>query len=204
MPPSMQARLLRVLQEGELRQVGGDRMIEVDVRIVAATHRDLPTEVQAGRFREDLMYRLQVLVIQIPPLRERPGDIPLLVDHMMTKISGSRGRPAPTLRAPVLEMLERYHWPGNVRQLENSLQRLVLLAGDGPISTAVVESDRELRRALIGDAGAVAPVYSLERNEKDRIRQALQATDGNRARAAKLLGISRATIFRKIKEYGLT
>ena len=203
MSPAMQARLLRVLQEGELRRVGGDRTQRVDVRVVAATHRDLAVEVKAGRFREDLMYRLQVLLIALPPLRERVGDIPLLVEHLLQRIGEARGRPAPPVRSAVLELFERYAWPGNIRQLENTLQRLVLLAGDGPVTPAIVESDATLRQALLGEVDRGAALYSLVRTEREQIAQALRVSEGNRARAAQLLGISRATIFRKIKEYGL-
>ena len=122
----------------------------------------------------------------------------------MDRISRERGRPAPALRAAVSDLLERCAWPGNVRQLENTIQRLVLLAGDGPITVEVVESDRGLREMLTGSGSVAPPVLSLKQNEKDRIRQALDAVGGNRLRAARMLGISRATIFRKIKQYGLS
>ena len=204
MSAAMQARLLRVLQEGELRRVGGDETTQVDVRLIAATHADLPTLVQEGRFREDLFYRLQVLAVQLPPLRERTGDIPLLVDHMMARISKERGREAPRVTAEVMALLEGYPWPGNVRQLENSLQRLALLAADGPITRSVVEADDGLSRALLGDLDTRQPIYSLERNEMEQIRRALETCGGNRNRAARMLGISRATIYRKIKEYDLS
>jgi Nif-specific regulatory protein len=203
MPPPMQARLLRVLQEGELRRVGGERVVRVDVRVVTATHRDLQAEVAAGRFREDLFYRLQVLVVQLPALRDRLGDIPLLVDHFLRRISRERGREAPKIRSNVISLLEGYGWPGNVRQLENHIQRIALLAGDGPISLSVIEGDKGLRETLLGKKAEGTPVFSLEHSEKEQIRQALEAADGNRTRAARMLGISRATIFRKIKEYGL-
>ena len=204
MPASMQARLLRVLQEGELRRVGGERVVRVDVRLVTATHRDLPSQVAAGRFREDLLYRLQVLVIQLPPLRDRPGDIPLLVDHFLRRISRERGIETPKIRSNVMSLLEGYAWPGNVRQLENHIQRIALLAGDGPITLSVIEQDKGLREVLCGKKTEGTPVFSLEHSEKEQIRQALEASKGNRTRAARMLGISRATIFRKIKEYELT
>ncbi|MCP3978382.1 MAG: GAF domain-containing protein [bacterium] len=202
MPAAMQARLLRVLQEGELRHVGDHVRIKVDVRVIAATHRDLQVEVAEGRFREDLLYRLQVLGIRLPPLRERPGDVERLTMHFLERISGDRGRPRPGIKSDVLDALERHAWPGNVRQLENAIQRLALLAGDDPITVELLRADKELSAALLGPAADV-PLYSLQRNEKDRIREALDASSGNRTRAAKLLGISRATIFRKIKEYRL-
>jgi len=203
MSAGMQARLLRVLQEGEVRRVGGERWVTVDVRVVAATNRDLGAEVEQARFREDLFYRLSVLVVPLPPLRERAEDIPLLVEHFLQKIARERGRSLPRMRSAVMELFERYRWPGNIRQLENTLQRLTLLAGDGPITTAVIESDADLRRTLLGGAAEATPIYSLERTEEQKIREALRAAEGNRTRAAKMLGISRATIFRKIKLYGL-
>jgi two-component system response regulator HydG len=202
MPPSMQARLLRVLEEGEVRPVGSERRQHVDVRVLAATHRDLEAEVAAGRFREDLFYRLQVLVIQVPRLADRPGDVHLLTRHFLERTGREMGRKAPRIEARVMEMLERCDWPGNVRQLENAVQRLVLLAGESAITPAHVESDPGLRAMLLAESSE-GPVFSLERNEKEQIEEALRASGGNRARAAQMLGISRATIFRKIKTYGL-
>jgi Nif-specific regulatory protein len=202
MTPAMQARLLRVLQEGELRRVGGDRTIHVDVRVVAATNRDLAADVAGGRFREDLYFRLNVLTIQLPPLRERPGDVALLAGHLLERIAKERGRPAPRIDNTVLDLLEKHPWPGNVRELENTIQRLALLAGDSPITTATIELDDGMRRTFVG-APAPVPVMSLERTEREQIRRALEESAGNRDRAARMLGISRATIYRKIKEFDL-
>jgi len=203
MSPAMQARLLRVLEDGEVRRVGGESSVHVDVRLLAATNRKLQERVEAGLFREDLLYRLQVLTIELPPLRERHGDIPLLVSHMLERIARERNRPAPSVETDALEILERYPWPGNVRQLENTLQRLVLLAGDGAISRSLIEEEPALRKALLGGLADDEPVFSLEKSEREQIRRALESSGGNRNRAAKLLGISRATIYRKIKEYDL-
>ena len=201
MSPGMQARLLRALEEGEIRRVGADRPTTVDVRVIAATHRDLSHEVAAGRFREDLLYRLQVLLVQLPPLRERPEDVSLLVTHLLDRISKERGRPVSRMDDEVRSLLERYEWPGNVRQLENTLQRLVLLAGDGPITLAELESDPAFRESRMASRNRV--VFSLDRGVGDELQRALEAADGNRDRAARLLGISRATIYRKIKQHGL-
>ncbi len=203
MSPAMQARLLRVIEDGEVRRVGDSRAIRVDVRVIAATNKDLQAEVGAARFREDLLYRLQVLMIQLPPLRERPGDVPLLTERLLDRIAGERSRPAPRLGREVLDLFERYSWPGNVRQLENTLHRLLVLAGDGPIDVSLIESDAGLRSALLGSPASSEPMLSLSRTEKEQIRLALSASGGNRDRAARLLGISRATIYRKIKEYRL-
>jgi transcriptional regulator with GAF, ATPase, and Fis domain len=203
MSPSMQAQLLRAIQEGEVRRVGDDRPIRVDVRLLAATHRDLAAEVEAGRFREDLMYRLQVLVIQIPPLRERPDDVPLLADYLLRRVAEARGRPAPRIDGEVMELLERHDWPGNVRQLESAIQRLSLLAGQEPITRGVLEMDPALNQALTGESAAARAPLSLDQSEREQIVQALRASKGNRTRAARMLGISRATIYRKLKDYRL-
>jgi transcriptional regulator with PAS, ATPase and Fis domain len=203
MSAGMQARLLRALEEGEIRRVGGDRATRVDVRLIAATHRDLARAVERGEFREDLFYRLQVLAIHIPPLRERSEDIPLLMEHFLERIAKERGRELPRIEGAVRAILERYEWPGNVRQLENVLQRLVLLAGDAPITRADLESDASLCETLLGDASGAAPSFSLDRGAREQLRMALEAAGGHRERAARLLGISRATVYRKIKEFGL-
>ncbi len=202
MSPAMQARLLRVLQDGDLRRVGGETSTRVDVRLITATHRDLSRRVAEGEFREDLLYRLQVLVIHLPPLRERPADIAQLVEHFLERIARQRGQKKIALRRDAMELLERYAWPGNVRQLENTLQRLALLAGPASIDRGTIEQDPSLAAALIGQAGK--PTLSLKQNERDRIEEALRQAGGNRNDAARLLGVSRATIFRKIKQYGLS
>jgi transcriptional regulator with GAF, ATPase, and Fis domain len=203
MSPGMQARLLRVLQDGELRRVGDDRPIKVDVRLISATNKNLSEGVRAGRFREDLYYRLAVVPVDLPPLRERIGDVGLIAGHLMERIAKTRGRTTPRIEADVLDALERYPWPGNVRQLENVLRRFVLHAGDGAITRRVVEADPELAQMLLGKQQAFTPVLSIAKSEEDQIRRALEASGGNRDRAARLLGISRATIYRKMREYAL-
>jgi Nif-specific regulatory protein len=202
--PATQARLLRVLQEGELRKVGGEHPIKVNVRVIAATNKDLSAEIAAGRFREDLYYRLAVVPISLPPLRERLGDIPYLIGKLLERIAGSRGRPTPRIDPDVLDAFERYAWPGNVRQLENLLRRVVLLAGDAPISRAVLGGDSELARLFLGKQADFVPVMSMAKGEEDQIRRALEAAAGHRDRAARLLGISRATIYRKMREYKIS
>ncbi|HEX4824364.1 MAG TPA: sigma 54-interacting transcriptional regulator [Candidatus Polarisedimenticolaceae bacterium] len=203
MSPAMQARLLRVLQEGELRRVGGDSPIRVDVRVIAATNKNLQVEVAAGRFREDLYYRLAVVVVELPPLRERIGDVPFLANHLSQLNASARKRPAPRIDGVILDAMEKYAWPGNVRQLENLLRRMTLLAGDGAIDRTVIDSDPELSRIFFGNERSVGPMLSLEKTEQEQIRRALDAAAGNRDRAARLLGISRATIYRKMREYDL-
>jgi Nif-specific regulatory protein len=203
MSPGMQARLLRVLQDGELRRVGDDRPIRVDVRLISATNKDLSDEVRAGRFREDLYYRLAVVPVPLPPLRERIGDVGLIAGHLLERIAKARGRATPRMDTDVLDALERYPWPGNVRQLENVLRRLLLHSGEGAITRRVVEADPELAQMLLGKQRAFTPVLSIAKGEEDQIRRALEASGGNRDRAARLLGISRATIYRKMREYAL-
>jgi transcriptional regulator with GAF, ATPase, and Fis domain len=202
--PAMQARLLRVLQEGELRRVGGEHTIKVDVRVIAATNKELSSEIALGRFREDLYYRLAVIPVTLPPLRDRIGDVPFLAGRILERVASSRGRPAPRIDAEVLDAFERYPWPGNVRQLENLLRRVVLLAGDAPISRSVLESDPELARIFLGKQTNFVPVMSIARGEEEQIRRALEASAGHRDRAARLLGISRATIYRKMREYKIS
>ena len=203
MSPAMQARLLRVLQEGEVRRVGDDIRRRVDVRVVAATNKDLDREVAAGRFRDDLRHRLHVLVVELPPLRERPGDVALLVDALVERIGRDRGGAPPRIRRDVVDLLERSPWPGNVRQLENCLKRLAVHAGDGPITMDVAMADEGFRGILPGGDSNFATALRIDLNEEDQIRRALAAAEGNRGRAARLLGISRATIFRKLKEHGI-
>jgi transcriptional regulator with GAF, ATPase, and Fis domain/tetratricopeptide (TPR) repeat protein len=202
MSPAMQARLLRVLEDRLVRRVGGEQSIAVDVRVLTATHRDLAAEVRAGRFREDLLYRLRVLTIELPALRRRAGDVALLAEHFLKKFAEQRGgRPAAILEDDALGLLEAYTWPGNVRELENTLTRLTVLAGEGPISVAVIESDPGLRQALVRDARSRQPVFSLELGEKEQIERAIEAAGGNRRRAAQLLGVSRATLYRKLQRH---
>ena len=200
MPSSMQARLLRVLQEGELRRVGGNETIPVQVRVITATHRDLEEEVDAGRFREDLFYRLQVLAIEVPPLRDRPGDVEALTRYFLAQFAAAEGASPAQLDPDLLQRFERCSWPGNVRQLENVIRGLLVEVDGGRIEAALVDRDPRLRKLLgTGTPGAL----SLDANEREQIRRALESTGGNKAGAARLLGISRATIFRKIKEHGL-
>jgi Nif-specific regulatory protein len=203
MSPAMQVRLLRVVEEGAIRKVGGEKSVPVNVRLITATHRDLQAEIKAGRFRLDLLYRLQVLTIEIPPLRDRPGDVALLTSHILEGIATERGRARCAIDDDAMGLFERYAWPGNVRELQNTLQRLSLLAGDRAISAALIESDPVLSHTLIParEAGKVA--LSLKAGEKAQLRQAITAAGGNRSKAAGLLGVSRATLYRKLQQHGL-
>ena len=204
MSSEMQARMLRVLETGEIRRVGGEKSITVDVRVVAATHRDLEEEVRAGRFREDLLYRLQVVTVEIPPLRDRPGDVSLLTEHFLRKIADERARDPVRVDDDVLALFEQYSWPGNVRQLENTLRRLTLLGQGKPITRAMIAADPKAQAALMPHSGGPPQVLSLKLAEKEQVRRALERAGGNRRKAATLLSVSRATLYRKLKEHDLS
>jgi DNA-binding NtrC family response regulator len=197
----MQAQLLRVLQEGEIRRVGGSEPVKVDVRVVAATHRDLEDEVKAGRFREDLYFRINVVTIQLPPLRERPTDIPLLVDHFLVKYASREKRSDAGIAPEAAEKLGRHAWPGNVRELENVIERALALSKNG----FVLASD--LPREIAGSSphppsGLVDDRPTLAELERRYIDLILRETGGNKKRAAEVLGIDRRTLYRTLERTG--
>ena len=192
----MQSKLLRVLQNGEVHAVGSDRARKVDVRVIAATHRDLEAMVAAGTFREDLFYRLNVITLRVPPLRERPEDVPLLVDHFLCK--HAPGRPTRVTRG-AMARLTAYPWPGNVRQLENELRRALVLGGEGVID--VPELSADVARGGPGAArGAGLDLRArVDGLEAELLVEALQKTRGNQTRAAQLLGVSRFGLQKMMK-----
>jgi DNA-binding NtrC family response regulator len=198
----MQVQLLRVLQEGEIRRVGAAETIKVDARVVAATNRDLKTEVAAGRFREDLLFRLQVVTVQVPPLRERRGDIPLLIRHFIARHTERLGRPAPRVAPEVYQMLETYDFPGNVRELSHIIERAMLLAREGVITGGDLPPD--VTRAWTnhaevssGSMGSLADDWpTLAVLERRYIDSVLSRTGGNKTHAAEVLGIDRRTLNR--------
>ncbi len=212
LPLDLQAKLLRVLQEKEFRPVGATTTRRSSFRVIAATNRDLTKEVEAGRFRQDLFYRLNVVSLRLAPLRERKDDLPSLISHFLS-IYGS----GHTLSGELLDMLIRYDWPGNVRELENSIQHMVavntgpvLHAGDVPSAIRNRAAERGCARNGASSPvnapaaeGFVMPILPLSEMEKRAIVQALQYTKGDRVMAASLLGIGRTTLYRKIKEYGI-
>ncbi|MFH1090347.1 MAG: sigma-54 dependent transcriptional regulator [Pseudomonadota bacterium] len=204
LPPALQVKLLRVLQFEEVRPVGGQSPVSVDVRILAATARDLAKDVQAGRFREDLFYRLYVLPLTIPPLRDRPEDIPPLLDHFLTAFSARLGRPRPEISPEALEALLRYPWPGNVRELENLVDRLLVLSPGPRFELAGLPP--HLRTAKLWPVGPLEDLdlkAGIRGLEARYIKEALIQTQGNRAEAARRLGISYPSLLSKIKGYGL-
>jgi DNA-binding NtrC family response regulator len=201
---SLQAKLLRVLQDHTFMRVGGKESIQVDVRVIAATNQDIEAMVKAGRFREDLYYRLNVLTIQIPPLRDRRADIHDLTFYFLAKYARDYSKPVQGLSKEALQKLWAYAWPGNVRELENAVARAVaqssgtvLLAEEFELTGIGVTSRNETSPPLVPLAQATAEL------EKKMIRQALQATSGNQSQAARLLQISRQTLATKMKEYGI-
>lgn len=203
MPLSLQVKLLRVLQEGEVRRLGGAKPVQVDVRVVSATAKDLPAEVAAGRFREDLYFRLNVVGITLPPLRERIEDVPLLVDHFLGKHGMEVGKSGVRATPEALKLLMGYGWPGNVRELENCIERGLILCDGATLDAASLPP--ALRSpavpSLVGDSLSIK--RAEEFLEREYIRRALERTGGNRTHAARLLEISHRALLYKLKEYGM-
>jgi DNA-binding NtrC family response regulator len=198
---NVQIKILRVLQERKFERVGGEETIDVDVRIVAATNRDLQEEIRKGNFREDLYYRLNVVNIHVPPLRERRDDIPLLAMSFLREFAEENGKKLDGFDPKARQALYAYPWPGNVRELRNSVESAVVMAGSGLVSLddlpPNVRSSSEERDVRV-------PVGStLEEAEKILIRETLAAQGGNKSRTAEILGIGRKTLYQKIEEYGI-
>jgi DNA-binding NtrC family response regulator len=202
MSPAMQVKLLRVLQERELLRVGGTEVVAIDVRFIAATNRDLQESVANGRFRADLFFRLNVVNLVLPPLRERRDDVPLLAFYFLKKFALAMGKPVADLAPDALRLLGRYDYPGNVRELANLIERGVALAQGAMLELAhLPESLRSLTVRVTATAGS--ELQSLEKNEAAHIAQVLAYTGGNRNKAADILGIDRVSLWRRIKRYGL-
>jgi Nif-specific regulatory protein len=198
----IQVKLLRVLQERELERVGGTSTIKVDVRLVAATNRNLEDEVKAGRFREDLYYRLNVFPLRIPPLRERKSDIMLLADHFTGKYGEKNGKPIRRISAPAIELLINHSWPGNVRELENCIERAVILSNDQVIHAYNLPPSLQ-SAASSNTAPNTTLEAALSRLEKEMILEALKLADGNMACAARSLGISERQMGLRVHHYGI-
>ena len=202
LPMIAQPKLLRVMQEGTVRRVGADHERTVNVRVVAATNRDLEKEVQEGRFREDLYWRLNVIHLHIPPLRERPFDIPLLVEHVLEKIARINHAPPLEIELDALALLTTYNWPGNVRELENALERAAAFTRGARLSPS------DLPERICNNASASALMASagnrqmtMAELEREYILVTLQKAGGNKSRAAEMLGLDRKTLYRKLEEY---
>jgi len=205
MSPSAQARLLRVLQERCLQRVGGTKTIDLDVRVISASNRDLEQMVADGTFRQDLFYRLVVFPIELPPLRDRRDDIPLLVDHFIEKYARDTGKRVTGVEPTAIAALRGHDWPGNVRELENVIHRSLLIA-DGPDITAADLPPGLGSRSVDGVGGSSAPIsvaMSLDELERAAIEKALRRHGGNLSDVARQLGIGRSTLYRKLEQYGL-
>jgi DNA-binding NtrC family response regulator len=203
MSPAMQAKLLQVLDSRELRRVGGTRVTRVDVRIVAATNKRLADEVKAGRFREDLYYRLNVVGVTMPPLRERKDDIPVLVEHFLDRHRTSVG-PAKSMAPEAMRVLTEYAWPGNVRELSNIVERLAILTPGAVIGPDdLPPSLRDAPRGVEAPARAPETPASLSEVEREHIARVLAHTRGKKMQAARLLGIDLKTLNKKIRDYGI-
>jgi DNA-binding NtrC family response regulator len=199
MPLPLQAKLLRVLQEHEIERVGARKPVPVDLRIIATTNRRLRDHTAAGKFREDLYYRLNVIPLNIPPLRERKGDIPLLIEHFIHKHSRAGNQPQPRMSQDTIQHFLQYDWPGNIRELENMVERWLVLYQGGFLTTSHLflnEGTAALPPASLGK-----PSMSVREMERALIMETLQAMNGNRTQAAKVLGISLRTLRNKLREY---
>jgi transcriptional regulator with GAF, ATPase, and Fis domain len=212
MSPDLQVKILKVLEEREFEPVGGCKSIKVDVRIIAATHRDLEEEVQKGNFREDLFYRLYVIPIQLPALTNRTSDIPLLVQFFLNKLNHEKGTQIHGIAEDAMQMLIRHNWPGNVRELANLLERIVVLKGEGEIKASDLPSKMRIDSDSLPEKIVVTPVMAGEgiclntavsEFEKNLIYQSLEKANWVKNKAAKLLQVKRTTLVEKIKRYDL-
>jgi transcriptional regulator with PAS, ATPase and Fis domain len=205
MDPLLQVKLLRVLQDREVRPVGSDRSMKIDVRVIAATNKDLALQVERGLFREDLFYRLEVIPVHLPPLRERRSDVPILIHHFLARQSEKYGREPVRITEEALVHLWEYDWPGNVRELENLVERLVILCDDGTIRTEDLPgnvrsflSEKKIPKPVLAEDG-LDLTGAVEEFENRLIDEALRRTKGNKQAAARLLGLKRTTLVAKLR-----
>ncbi len=203
-PPATQVKLLRVLQEREFERLGGTRTVKVDVRLVAATNRDLRAALEEGTFREDLYYRLNVVPIDIPPLREHKEDIPDLTNLFLRKFCGESGRPVTTISPEATNLLLSHHWPGNVRELQNIIERACALAKTSRLEPGDIHIDSSPRnKATTSGEGFLPAGMTLDQWEDDMIREALKRAGGNKSQAARLLGLSRNALRYRLSKIGI-
>ena len=201
--PEIQARFLRVVETQEFMRLGGQSPIKVDVRIISATNRDLAEEVKSGRFREDLYYRLKVVTIDIPPLKERKSDIPLFVNAFLKELSQENNKNVNQIDREAMKLLINYDWPGNVRELRNIIESMVVMATSDKLEAS--DLPENIRGAENSQpSSAVHSGMSMEEIEKEIIKKTLEDTNGNKTQAAKILDIGLRTLHRKIQKYGLT
>ncbi len=203
-PAPIQVKLLRVLQEREFERLGGTKTLKVDVRLVAATNKDLRAALEQGTFREDLYYRLNVVPIDIPPLREHKEDIPDLVKHFLARFSQQNGKEIEIITQPALKLLMDYHWPGNVRQLENTVERAVALSADEIIDVDDIHLDSTPSKVIAASTAPLLPEgMTLEQWEDEMIREALRRAQGNKSQAARILGLSRNALRYRLSKIGV-
>jgi len=202
-PAAIQVKLLRVLQDREFERLGGTRTLKVDVRLVAATNRDLRAALEEGTFREDLYYRLNVVAIDIPPLREHREDIPALAQFFLEKFARESGKPVHNITPAAMKMLMDFHWPGNVRELQNVIERAITLSASSTLDVADIHIDNA-RRAHIESGSAVLPEgMSMEQWEEELLREALKRANGNKSQAARALGLSRNALRYRLSKMGV-
>jgi two-component system, NtrC family, response regulator AtoC len=203
-PPAIQVKLLRVLQEREFERLGGTKTLKVDVRMIAATNRDLRAALEEGSFREDLYYRLNVVAIDIPPLREHKADIAALVTFFLEKYAREMEKPVSKITPQALKLLTEFHWPGNIRELENVIQRAVTLSSTSTIDAADIQIDHPVAKAAPNDADPfLPPGVTLDQWEEEAIREALRRANGNKSQAARLLGLSRNALRYRLSKMGV-
>ena len=201
-PPAVQVKLLRVLQEREFERLGGTKTVKVDVRLVAATNRDLRAALEEGTFREDLYYRLNVVPINLPPLREHREDIPPLASLFLRKYAGASGKKLESISPAAMERLTQFHWPGNVRELENVIERAVALAPGPVVEAGDIMIDSPAQKAAAGAASFLPEGMTLEQWEDEMIREAMRRAGGNKSQAARLLGLSRNALRYRLSKLG--
>ena len=200
---SLQAKMLRFMEEKAFKRVGGAQDVRVDVRVVAATNRDLHAEVQAGRFREDLYYRLKVLPVVLPPVRERAGDVPLLVEHFVQRFAREFHKPVRGVARDAMRLLEAHRWPGNVRELKNAVERAVLMADEPTLTASDFLMVQQTGTASGGSFVLPHEGLDLEKLSQDLVRQAIERTNGNQSQAARLLSLSRDQLRNRLEKLGL-
>lgn len=203
MPLTMQAKLLRALENGEVLPVGSNEIRHTDVRVIAATHRDLREQIKDGKFREDLYYRLNQVTIRIPPLRERREDIPLLIQHFIQQSNIEHDRHIEGITPEAIRLLVNQRWEGNVRQLKQVITQMVVLAPGPVLDSSDIPEEYRQSTEIIPVTGGFLAGHTLEELEKVAIQQTLKLTEGNREKAAKLLGIGARTLYRKLREYNI-
>ena len=203
-PPATQVKLLRVLQEREFERLGGTRTVKVDVRLIAATNRDLREALEQGTFREDLYYRLNVVPIDIAPLRQRKEDIPDLVNLFIARFAGDSGKPVDSITPDAMQILVNYHWPGNVRELQNIIERACALAKGTVIAPADIHLDVRPVKAANGASSFLPEGMTLEHWEDEMIRESLRRANGNKSQAARLLGLSRNALRYRLSKIGIS